>query len=212
MKKNITKIIKDQKGVALVLTFFIMLIILTVVLSISVILYSETKVLRSIGNSVIGLYAADSGIEKVLYYDNQVKPEHQGGTEQHTAKRGLCAIYSINIGQDWVNSNRCSEDLSPLVPSEHSIFCNNVADLVSYDSNKAPGCNVDDCTNCTIQFDTTLDDNLNGSVINYSTTASVYPDSDPILNPNKSYFEINSKGTYGSESRKIQIIVTETAE
>ncbi|MCX6723586.1 MAG: hypothetical protein NT155_00215 [Candidatus Staskawiczbacteria bacterium] len=73
-----------QKGVSLIITFFIMLIALAVVLTISTILYSEIKVIKSVGNSVIAFYAADSGIEKVLYYDRQTTPAG--------AARGLCSL------------------------------------------------------------------------------------------------------------------------
>jgi Tfp pilus assembly protein PilX len=79
---------KFEKGVSLIITFFIMVIILTVVLSISVLLYSEIKVIRNIGNSVVAFYAADSGIEKTLYYARKDAPTG--------AKSGIC--YACNHG------------------------------------------------------------------------------------------------------------------
>ncbi len=75
---------KQEKGASLITTFFILTIILAVVLSISILLYGQIKIIRNIGNSVVAFYAADSGVEKVLYYDRKQIPV--GGI------RGLCNI------------------------------------------------------------------------------------------------------------------------
>lgn len=61
----------SEKGVSLIITFFIMVIVLAVVLAVSSILYSEIKIIRNIGDSVVAFYAADSGVEKTLYYDRK---------------------------------------------------------------------------------------------------------------------------------------------
>lgn len=74
----------SQRGVALLVTFFIMGIAVTIVLGVSVILLSELKMIRGIGNSVVAFSAADEGIEKTLYYDRQVK---EAGWS-----RGICNI------------------------------------------------------------------------------------------------------------------------
>jgi len=77
-------ILKNQKGVALIVTFFILTIVLAIVLNVSVLLYNEIKIIRNVGNSVVAFYSADSGIEKVLYYDRQQIPPETG--------RGICNI------------------------------------------------------------------------------------------------------------------------
>jgi Tfp pilus assembly protein PilX len=77
-------ILKNQKGVALIVTFFILTIILAIVLNVSILLYNEIKIIRNVGNSVVAFYSADSGIEKVLYYDRKQIPEETG--------RGICNI------------------------------------------------------------------------------------------------------------------------
>lgn len=77
----------SEKGVSLIITFFILVIVLAVVLSISIILYSEIKIIRNIGDSVVAFYAADSGVEKTLYYDRKAVPEGATG-----GKRGLCNL------------------------------------------------------------------------------------------------------------------------
>lgn len=123
-----------------------MLIILSVAMSISVLLYSEVKVIRNVGNSMVSLYAADSGIEKVLFYDRQVIPEG--------AKRGLCSIPTT-----------CFNDTQPNIPEagkiSHSIYCNDAED------SGGNGCKPEVCNDCTISFNTTFDNRV------YFTTATI---------------------------------------
>ncbi len=78
------KFYKSEKGVALIITFFVMTIMLSIVLGIGAILFIEIKTIRGLGYSVVAFYAADSGIEKTLYYDKKVLT---GG-----GLRGLCDI------------------------------------------------------------------------------------------------------------------------
>ncbi|MBU3934430.1 hypothetical protein KKC00_00445 [Patescibacteria group bacterium] len=93
--KNIKKDIKKidlfvesrEKGVAFLITFFVMGIALSVILGVSSILISEIKVIRNIGNSVSAFYAADTGIEEIIYFDSNKIPE--GGT------RGFCNICNV---------------------------------------------------------------------------------------------------------------------
>jgi len=170
------QISNSERGVSLIITFFVMIIILTVVLSVSIILYSEVKVIRNVGNSVASFYAAESGIEKVLYYDRQVIPT--GGT------RGLCYML-----------NKCITGSS----GETSIFCCNsstITPLVCL-SPIAPvgsGCGLTTCTNCSINFATVFDGRT------YSVTASV----DNIGNQ-PYYLDVASGGAFGGAGRKIKI-------
>jgi hypothetical protein len=178
-----------QKGVSLIITFFIMTIILAMVLTISVILYSEIKVIRNIGDSVVAFYAADSGIEKVLYYDRKIMPAG--------AERGLCSMFSYDPVD---NPNGCpamggeSPDLDP------SLYCNNPS-LQPNDS-EGLGCNVDVCNDCTISFDTTFSDSEKG----YSVSATVVPDGDD------TNFTIDSAGSYKEISRKVELYMTKQEE
>jgi len=143
--------IDKQKGVSLIITFFIMLIVLAIVLSISALLYSEVKVIRNISNSMASLYAADSGIEKVLYYDRQIIPSG--------ATRGLCSMLTF-ISKD---TPYCITNIS----SNPSIYCNNpvITPLAT------GGCAVNNCTNCQISFHSVFND---GGA--YYVTAKVYFD------------------------------------
>ncbi len=56
----------NQKGVSVLYVIFVVSILLAISFGISEILISQIKMLRDMGHSVVALYAADSGIEKVL--------------------------------------------------------------------------------------------------------------------------------------------------
>lgn len=207
--------IDRQKGVSLIITFFVMIIILAVVLSISVILYSEVKVIRNIGNSMASLYAADSGIEKVLFYDRQVLPilstsnsctydddctspyVCQNSVCTKFEKRGLCFMFDPTD-----NPNFCDEDDNEGNNTiEHSGFCH-VIEVTPTDSPNNVGCNRDNCTNCKISFETTFDDRK------YTTTAIVSPN----INLISSDLQIDSKGVFpkgviGGAGRQIRVSI-----
>jgi len=88
--------LNSQKGVSLYIAFMIMMSLLAIAFGISAILFSQMKMIRGIGDSVIAFYAADTGIEKTLFFDNKKIPD--GGT------RGLCDICNQCPGtecRDW---------------------------------------------------------------------------------------------------------------
>ncbi|MBP6891286.1 hypothetical protein KBC01_03070 [Candidatus Parcubacteria bacterium] len=64
---------KFQKGVSLYFVVITVMIMLSSVMVLSNILYIRTKMIKDAGDSVIAFYAADSGIEKSLYYKNIIK-------------------------------------------------------------------------------------------------------------------------------------------
>jgi hypothetical protein len=152
----------NEKGVSLIMTFFIMMIILAVVLAISVLLYSELKVIRNISNSMISFYAADSGIEKVLYYDRQ--------KAEGDARSGLCTI--------------CD--------SSDNIDC----------SYSGTDCETTTCTDCTASFHSIIDDKT------YYIDAAVSVNEEQAEQTGTAHsLTVNSLGSYGSTSRKIQLQV-----
>lgn len=59
-----------QKGASLYFTVFILTIMMAIVLGLSSILIGQTRMLKGMGDSVIAFFAADSGIERILYLDN----------------------------------------------------------------------------------------------------------------------------------------------
>jgi hypothetical protein len=195
-----------QKGVSLIITFFIMIIILAIVLSISIILYSEVGVVNDTGNSVASLYAGESGIEKVLYYERQVPPHNNQicadsstctSTPYTFCSNGFCAI-PLARGLCSIFSS-CTTQTSSGDPS---IYCNAapsgpnppvVTPLAS------GGCNPAACTNCSISFATVFDGRT------YYTTAQISPDNDGVSHDLK----IESKGTFGASARQIETLTVE---
>lgn len=177
-----------QKGVSLIITFFIMIIILAVVLSVSVLLYSEVKVMRNIGNSTASLYAADSGIEKVLYYDRKVLATNVG-----VASRGLCSMYDTLI-----NNNACPDSTQVSGLADSSLYCNNSALPYVYKdpSNNPNGCDPVTCNDCLISFNTTLDTGAT-----YYVSGKVYPDGE------SSDFEVESRGAFNGAQRQIEVLI-----
>lgn len=66
-----------QKGVSLYLAIIIMAIILAIVLGLNTIFLGQIKMIRGMGYSVVALYAADTGVEKMLkdvynYFQNNI--------------------------------------------------------------------------------------------------------------------------------------------
>jgi hypothetical protein len=173
------KNLNSEKGVSLIITFFIMIIILAVVLSTSTLLYSEIKVIRNISYSVSAFYSADSGIEKVLFYDRQILPSLGDGA---VGERGLC--YMCDTG----NPYRC-----PNGSGDNSLFCNDCTQT-PLDTEMA-GCNANTCDNCEISFNTSFGGKY------YEVIAKVSPSSDEKF----SVLEVKSKGTYKNVYRQIDI-------
>jgi len=165
------QISNSEKGVSLIITFFVLVIILAVVLSISVILYSEIKIIRNIGDSVVAFYAADSGIEKALYYDRQRAPDDATGS-----KRGICSLCT-----------ECLADQTNCYEGDCTV-------------SRLPEADADDCTgakceNCTVEFDTNL---LTGSK-SYHLKAVVSQDtSEKDPNVKFSNLSLYSVGSYNS--------------
>ncbi|MCX6719976.1 MAG: pilus assembly PilX N-terminal domain-containing protein [Candidatus Staskawiczbacteria bacterium] len=184
------KIPNSQAGVSLIITFFIMIIALAVVVSISTILYSEIKIVRNIGNSTGAFYAADSGIEKVLYYDYQTKA--MGGT------RGLCAMY------DSVNNPEACQKKIDTPTLDPSISCEPVAPK-SLSTDQHDGCNPQVCDACEISFKTNFD--VSGNYY-YTATAQILTVEDEITGEKTSNFTVESKGTNLGSQRQIEVLLS----
>jgi len=198
--------IKSEKGVSLIITFFIMIVLLAVVLSISTILYSGLRIMRNIGNSMVSFYAADSGIEKVLFYDRQkmlVSGSSCVSDEQCSANqtcngdfcstRGLCSI-----------PTKCTPDSAMDSNGEHSIYCNSTCTSNSCaPAQLTPiivgGCDPNTCTNCTVKFSTTFDGRIYD--VSAGVSSNILPNEPPFY-----YLNVQSNGVFGGTARKIDII------
>ena len=69
----------SQKGVSIYLALIIMIILLAIGLGITTIIVFQMKMIRGMGDSVVALYAADTGIERALY-DGKNANSHYGPT------------------------------------------------------------------------------------------------------------------------------------
>jgi len=168
-----------QAGVSLIITFFVMLIILAIVISISALLYSEVKVIRNIGNSIVSFYAADSGVEKVLFYDRQVLP--LSSDRENLVKRGLCSMFKTE------SSKSCQPNENERGPRA-SIYCNKIKS----ENSLGGACDPDICDDCIVEFETVFSGKTY-NVVATLTSGSVY-----------SNLKINSKGLFSGAERKIE--------
>lgn len=62
---------QKEKGVALYLAIIVMALLLGIALGVGSILFGGVRLLRGVGHSVAALYAAEAGLETVLYEDSQ---------------------------------------------------------------------------------------------------------------------------------------------
>ena len=65
----------SQKGVSLFLALMLMSLLFSVTLGVSSILISQARVLRTMQGSVAAFYAAETGIEQILYLDKVCYPK-----------------------------------------------------------------------------------------------------------------------------------------
>ncbi len=177
---------KSEKGVSLIITFFIMTIILSVVLGLSLILYSQLKIIKNIGNSVAAFYAADSGMEKTLYYIRNKIPD---GVVVGTS--GLCNLCDTCVSNSSpFKCEDCREtSTSGLNGCEYS------------DPNSGSG-DFAPCSSCSVSFWTSIDGTQRKK---YDITANISPrqeEEDMIQRT-----DITAKGYYDDTSRALEIIV-----
>lgn len=173
-----------QKGVSLIITFFIMVIVLAVVLSVSILLYSEVKIIRNIGDSAISLFSADSGIEKILYYDNQVIPDG--------AVRGICSMCREEEATSCVRSS-----VDEVMACSSCEYTASVTDSPTIPDNPEKGCDPDTCNYCSVTFSTTLSNKMA-----YNVRAEVFPSVDGEFTD----LRVRSKGSYYATQRQLEIL------
>lgn len=105
LKKEFSIVLKKiksgggQKGISLYLAVIIMAILLSVALGITTILLGQMRVTRGMEESTMAFFAADSGIEKVMYsiYNNNFQPSYSGPPGDPT--------YTVTLvcGKDYID-------------------------------------------------------------------------------------------------------------
>lgn len=85
----------QQKGISIIIVFLILTVMVAIILNVSSILLSQVKLMASFGNNISSLYAAESGIEKTLYFERHHIPFGQ--------KTGFCNVCTLCKGSDCKN-------------------------------------------------------------------------------------------------------------
>ena len=103
---------KNQKGVSLYLTLMIMTIFLAMSFGISVLLLRQLEMVKGLGDSIIALYAADTGIERELYEGNSPPSSYSGYIDLNNNgyQDSGDATYNISViapGPDCSAENFC---------------------------------------------------------------------------------------------------------
>jgi hypothetical protein len=88
----------NQSGLSLFLTIIIMAVLLAIVLGLGTIFLGQVVMLREMGYSVIALYAADAGIEKVL--TNRENPEPLDGDSETLDNGASYHILVLSPGEE----------------------------------------------------------------------------------------------------------------
>jgi hypothetical protein len=92
------KLQTTKKGVSLYLALIIMFILIAIGLGVSLIIVSQMKMIRGMGDSVIAFYGADTGIEHALYDVRQTNPPGEGNVSGSVGS----ASYVVNkLDGEW---------------------------------------------------------------------------------------------------------------
>ena len=207
----------NQKGISLIITFFVMIVVLSLVLSISGILYIQIKGIRDAQNSVISYYAAESGVEKVLYYDRKIVQDEDtanacpqcdngdtncsqcdagevckdiGKPVNHCVKPGAIRglCWMVTAGPAG-SPSRFNENYCAIDPNSSGSTID--SGIYCNAQTLMPSeCNPDICSNCEVNFNTVFD----------GGAYHIKADTNGALN-------IKATGSYGNVSREINISV-----
>lgn len=115
--------LKNESGVSLYLTLIVMVTVLGIALGLSAILFSQIRVIRGMGNSVVAFYAADTGIEKVLM--DRDDPSSLRELDDYSETLDNNATYKINVypsdNPDCNASNYCIKSVGAYNRTERAI-------------------------------------------------------------------------------------------
>ena len=101
---------KHEKGLSLYLAFMIMSILLAIALGLSSIFLGQAKMVKTMGDSVVAFYAADTGIEKVLV--GRTTPNLAPGYyDGNLANEATYQVFITPAGGDCLASNYCIKSI-----------------------------------------------------------------------------------------------------
>lgn len=103
-----------NKGIALLLTVFILTAVLSISIGVFTVLYGELLIIGAVENSFRAINASDHGVERSVYRDRNVAPLANGYVENRTLSSGACyqmlvikvgAITQIRVVGEYVCNN-----------------------------------------------------------------------------------------------------------
>lgn len=93
VKKNIAN---DKRGMVLVMSIMILTLVLTSVLALSKVILGELKMSLNTGSSVIAFHAAESGIEKGLFYIKYDRDKRNFNDFINLSNKGAGGVYPVD--------------------------------------------------------------------------------------------------------------------
>jgi hypothetical protein len=132
-----------KRGVSLYLALIIMFILIAIGLGVSLIIVSQMKMMKGMGDSVVAFYAADTGIEHALY-NKRVK----GGTGNVSGNLDANTSYSVTSNTEtgtWDSVGNFKVGISPGVKRSIEITIPGCATVIG---GTCSGLSETDCTNC----------------------------------------------------------------
>ncbi len=92
---------KSQKGITLFLVIVILAVVLAVAMGLGTLLVGQLKMIRGMGDSVKALYAADTGIEKILKVviadEEDLNQYYPGPSEDETESLDNNSSYRVEV-------------------------------------------------------------------------------------------------------------------
>jgi len=110
---------KKQKGASLYLALIMMTIMLAMAFGLSSIFIGQTKTMKQIGNSVIALCAADTGIEKVLL--NRNNPVNILETALSNGATYQVTVVAGGTGDCPAGSNYCIKSIGSYLDAKRAV-------------------------------------------------------------------------------------------
>jgi Tfp pilus assembly protein PilX len=106
----------NNKGSALLYTVLLLSILLTVVLGLSTLISMQFVIMRNTGDSIVAFYAADAGMEKMLYNVIFLGESPAVIEEEHVSTAPDSATYTVTFttsGNDGCSAttNLCIESV-----------------------------------------------------------------------------------------------------
>lgn len=105
---NIKK--KSKKGAALYLALIIISVLLAIGTGLNTIIINQLKILKGVGDSVVAIYAADTGVEVALYSLYTKNPTNCSGSTPPFTCSGVVGSASYSVIVNNANTSQCPSE------------------------------------------------------------------------------------------------------